>query len=39
VTADGLQELARTFFDPRHIALTILGNLEDFRVGREDLVC
>jgi len=39
VAADGLQELARTFFDSRHIALTILGNLEDLHVGREDLVC
>ena len=39
VTAEGLQELARTFFDARHIALTILGNLEDLHVGREDLVC
>lgn len=39
VTADGLREMARTFFDSRHIALTILGNLEDLRVGREDLVC
>jgi len=39
VAAEGLRELARTFFDSRHIALTILGNLEDLHVGREDLVC
>jgi predicted Zn-dependent peptidase len=39
VAADSLQDLARTFFDSRHIALTILGNLEDLHVGREDLVC
>jgi predicted Zn-dependent peptidase len=39
VAADSLQELARTFFDSRQIALTILGNLEDLHVGREDLVC
>jgi len=39
VAADGVRELARTFFDSRHIALTILGNLEDLHVGREDLVC
>jgi hypothetical protein len=39
VAAEGLQELAQTFFDSRHIALTILGNLEDLHVGREDLVC
>jgi len=39
VSADGLRDLAQTFFDSRHIALTILGNLEDLHVGREDLVC
>jgi hypothetical protein len=39
VAADGLQDLARSFFDSRHIALTILGNLEDLHIGREDLVC
>ena len=39
VTADDVQELARTFFDSRQIALTVLGNLEDLHVGREDLVC
>jgi predicted Zn-dependent peptidase len=39
VTAADVQRIAQTFFEPRHIALTILGNLETFRIGREDLAC
>jgi predicted Zn-dependent peptidase len=39
VTADDVQRIARTFFDPKQIALTILGNLENFKMGRDDLVC
>ena len=39
VSADDVQRIAQTFFDPRQIALTILGNLADFRIGREDLAC
>jgi predicted Zn-dependent peptidase len=39
VTADDVQRIAQTFFDSRQIALTVLGNLEDFRIGREDLAC
>jgi predicted Zn-dependent peptidase len=39
VTADDVQRIAQTFFDPRQIALTILGNLEDLKISREDLVC
>lgn len=39
VTADDVQRIAQTFFDSRQIALTILGNLEDLKIGREDLVC
>ena len=39
VTADDVQRIAITFFDPRQIALTVLGNLENFRIGREDLTC
>ncbi|HUB34739.1 MAG TPA: pitrilysin family protein [Bryobacteraceae bacterium] len=39
VTAADVQRIAQTFFDARHIALTVLGSLEDFRIGREDLVC
>src|ERR1017187_140258 len=36
VTAGDVQTIARTFFDTKHIALTVLGNL---RIGREDLAC
>jgi predicted Zn-dependent peptidase len=39
VTAEQVQAIAQTFFDPRQIALTILGNLEDLKIGREDLAC
>ena len=39
VTADGVQRIAKTFFDPRQIALTVLGNLENLKIGREDLSC
>ncbi len=39
VTADGVQRIARTFFDRKLVALTILGNLDGFKMGREDLVC
>ncbi|MDR3701990.1 MAG: pitrilysin family protein [Candidatus Sulfopaludibacter sp.] len=39
VTAADVQRIAQTFFDPKQIALTVLGNLENFRIGREDLVC
>jgi predicted Zn-dependent peptidase len=39
VTTDDLQRIAQTFFDPKSIALTVLGNLENVRIGREDLVC
>jgi len=39
VTADGVQRIAQTFFDPRQIALTVLGNLEHLKIGREDLAC
>ena len=39
VTSTDVQRIAQTFFEPRHIALTILGNLENFRIGREDLAC
>jgi predicted Zn-dependent peptidase len=39
VTAEDVQRIAQTFFDTRQIALTILGNLENFKIGREDLVC
>src|SRR5436309_13475525 len=39
VSADDVQRIARTFFDSKQIALTVLGNLEGFKIGREDLVC
>ena len=39
VTAEDVQRIAQTFFDPKLIALTVLGNLENFKIGREDLVC
>jgi predicted Zn-dependent peptidase len=39
VTADEVQRVARTFFDQKQIALTILGNLDGFKIGREDLAC
>ena len=39
VTAEDVQRIARTFFDPKQIALTVLGNLENFKIGREDLAC
>jgi predicted Zn-dependent peptidase len=39
VTADDVQRIAQTFFDPKQIALTILGNLESLKISREDLAC
>jgi predicted Zn-dependent peptidase len=39
VTADDVQRIARAFFEPRHIALTILGNLQKLKIGRDDLAC
>jgi hypothetical protein len=34
-----LARRTRRFFDTRQIALTVLGNLENFKISREDLVC
>ncbi len=39
VTADDVQRIARTFFDQKHIGVTVLGNLNGFKIGREDLSC
>jgi predicted Zn-dependent peptidase len=39
VTAGEIQETSQVFFDPRHVALAVVGNLEDVRISREDLVC
>lgn len=39
VTAEDVQRVAQTFFDQKHVALTVLGNLDGFKIVREDLVC
>jgi predicted Zn-dependent peptidase len=39
VTAEDVRAVARTFFDTKHIALTVLGNLENLRISRDDLAC
>jgi predicted Zn-dependent peptidase len=39
VTADDVQGIAQSSFQPKQIALTVLGNLDGFKIGREDLVC
>jgi predicted Zn-dependent peptidase len=39
VTAEEVQELARTFFETRQIALTVLGNLDGLKITRERLDC
>ena len=39
VSAADVQRIAQTFFDPRQIAITILGNLDNFKMGRDELTC
>jgi predicted Zn-dependent peptidase len=39
ISADDVQRIARSFFDSSQIALTVLGNLNGFRVARHDLDC
>ena len=39
VTAVHIQRIAQKFFDQKQIALTVLGNLDGFKIGREDLAC
>jgi len=39
VTADHIQAIAQKFFDQKQIALTVLGNLDGVKIGREDLAC
>jgi predicted Zn-dependent peptidase len=39
VTASEVQAIAQTFFHQKYIALTILGNLEDLKITRDELVC
>jgi predicted Zn-dependent peptidase len=38
VTVEEVQKLARQFFDPKRMAVAMLGRLEGFKVRREDLV-
>ena len=37
VTAEEVQKLAQQFFDPKQMAVAMLGRLEGFRVRRQDL--
>lgn len=39
VTADEIQQIAQECFQPEKIALTVLGNLNGWQIGREELVC
>jgi len=39
VSIADVQRVAQQFFDPRHIALTVLGDLDGFKIRREDLAC
>jgi predicted Zn-dependent peptidase len=39
VTASEVREVAREFFDSRHVALSVVGNLEGVRISREALAC
>jgi predicted Zn-dependent peptidase len=39
VTAEDVQRVAQTFFDQKQVALTVLGNLDGFKIVREDLAC
>jgi predicted Zn-dependent peptidase len=39
VSAGDIQRIAQTFFEARQTGLTVLGNLENFKIGREDLAC
>ncbi len=38
VTAAEVQKLAQKFFDPKRMAVAMLGRLEGFKVRREDLI-
>ncbi len=37
VTAEEVQKLAAQFFDPKRMAVAMLGRLDGFRVRRQDL--
>jgi predicted Zn-dependent peptidase len=39
ITSAQLQTIAQEFFNSENITLAMLGNLGDFRIRREDLVC
>jgi predicted Zn-dependent peptidase len=39
VTAANIQSISQKFFDQKQIALTVLGNLDGFKIAREDLAC
>jgi predicted Zn-dependent peptidase len=39
VTADEVQQAAQDFFDPKHVALSVVGNLDGIRVSRDELIC
>ena len=39
VTADQVQRVAQDFFRQEDVALTVLGNLNGFKLTRDDLVC
>ncbi|HWR50965.1 MAG TPA: pitrilysin family protein [Bryobacteraceae bacterium] len=39
VTREDVMRVAQSFFVPRHIAVSILGNIGALRVAREDLAC
>jgi len=39
VSAANIQNISQKFFDQKQIALTVLGNLDGFKIGREDLAC
>jgi predicted Zn-dependent peptidase len=39
VTAEQLKKLAEEFFHPDSIAVTVLGNLDGFKLRREQLAC
>jgi predicted Zn-dependent peptidase len=39
VSCDELQQIAQEFFRPEQIGLTVLGNLDGFKMTREQLAC
>jgi len=39
VEPEQVRAIAEEFFEPRNIALTVLGNLDGFKISREELSC